>query len=53
MRACLLPVLLLAFAATVAVHDAPDFSGQWVLVGAERPDPGVASRLTVQQLGLQ
>jgi len=47
---CCSSLLLFSLAAAVAAQDAPDFSGQWVLVAADRPDPGVASRLTVRRL---
>jgi hypothetical protein len=51
MRRAGLPfALAFAVAAPVAAQDAPDFSGQWVLVAAERPDPGVPSSLTVRRL---
>jgi hypothetical protein len=47
---CCSSLLLFSLAAAVAAQDAPDFSRQWVLVATDRPDPGVASRLTVRRL---
>lgn len=43
------PIVCLFAAAVVAAQDQPDFSGQWFLVAATRPDPAVALRLTIRQ----